>query len=109
MKESFLHFADEKTESLREEVTCLGWGWERNLHPDPSHFEAPAAFPSPSLHPSAPTLCGLSCREEVPSDPVLASFPETEGGWFTVLRYLPVVFTLTVLIYLGLKTRLPGR
>lgn len=45
----------------------------------------------------------------MPSDPVLASFPETEGGWFVVLRYLPVVFTLTILVYLGLMTRLPWR
>lgn len=45
------------------------------------------------------------------SDPVIfhTQLEETEGGWFMVLRYLPVVFTLTVLVYLGLKTRLPGR
>lgn len=113
MKESFLHFADEKTKALRDEVTCLGWGWERDLHPDPSHFKEPAAFPTPSLHPR-PTARHTHpvwplLGEEVPSDPVLASFPETEGGWFTVLRYLPVVLTLAVLVYLGLMTRLPWR
>ncbi|XP_019573651.2 interleukin-21 receptor [Rhinolophus sinicus] len=45
------------------------------------------------------------------SDPVIfhTQSEEAEGGWFTVLRYLPVVLTLAVLVYLGLMTRLPWR
>lgn len=36
-------------------------------------------------------------------------FPELKAGWHTDLLYLFLVFTLPILVYLGLKIRLPWR
>ncbi|XP_016071704.1 PREDICTED: interleukin-21 receptor [Miniopterus natalensis] len=45
------------------------------------------------------------------SDPVIfhTQPEETKGGWHTDLLYLALVFTLPILVYLGLKIRLPWR
>lgn len=62
------HFAAENTEAQRDEVACLGRGWEQAA--SPSHFEAPAASNAPP--PPVPT------RRPPPPEPPVAS----AGGWF---------------------------
>lgn len=61
------HFAAENTEAQRDEVACLGRGWEQAA--SPSHFEAPAASNAPPHQPRP---------VDPPPQPPVAS----AGGWF---------------------------
>lgn len=81
-------------------------------NPCQSYSKAPVALPpSPAPpqahgppHPPSPPLAEVDSLH-LPS----ASSPEMKGGSHTDLWYILLIFTITVLVYLGLKIRLPWR
>lgn len=71
-----------------------------------------SSLPTPATPPRTPRPphpAHVASSRGVQLDLVFASFPETEGGRHTDLLYVSLVITLPILVFVGLKIRLPWR